>query len=216
MIVCGDYNGHIGCVRDHVEVVVGAFSVGDRNEEGSRIIDYGLLNGLSIMNTFYKHRESHKLIYSGWIGQVQQYVGKSMIDLFLTSDKRMFKNVRAVPSLSIDSTHRVVIATLTWKREKLPKKKGKQRFKIEKLKDPETASIMSEAINSRILETENRDWKAYKQIVASVAADILGCKKTYQGRKRTTPCWTDEVKNVVKEKMRCFRRWMKGVHLRTV
>ena len=82
--VCGDHNGHIGCVRDHVEAVVGAFSVGDRNEGRSRIIDYGLLNGLSITNTFYKHRESHKWTYYGWSSKVQQYVSKSMIDLFLT------------------------------------------------------------------------------------------------------------------------------------
>ena len=67
----------------------------------------------------------------------------------------MFKNVRAVPSLSMDYTHRMV-ATLTLNMEKLAKNKGKQRFKIEKLKDPETASIMSEVINNTILETEKQ------------------------------------------------------------
>ena len=46
-------------------------------------------------------------------------------------------------------------------------------------------------------------------MVTSIAADTIGCRKAYQGRKKTTPWWTDEVKNVVKEKMRCFRRWMK-------
>ena len=111
--------------------MIGAFSVGDKNEEGGRIVDYSLLNGLAVMNTFYKHRESHKWTYYGWNSEAQQYVSKSMIDLFLTSDKKIFKNVRAVPSLSMDSTHRMVIATLNWKTEKLPNKKGKQRFNIE-------------------------------------------------------------------------------------
>ena len=157
LIVCGDFNGHVGCRRDHVETVVGAFSVGDRNEEGGRIIDYGLLNGLAVMNTFYKHRDSHKWTYYGWNSEEQQYVSKSMIDLFLTSDKRIFQNVRAVPSLSMDSTHRMVIATLTWKTEKLPKKKGKQRFNIENLRDSETADTMREVINNKIVEAENRD-----------------------------------------------------------
>ena len=56
LILCGDFNGHVGCERDRIENVVGAFSVGDRSEEGGRIIYYGLLNRLAIMNTFYKHR----------------------------------------------------------------------------------------------------------------------------------------------------------------
>ena len=98
-LVSGDFNGHIGCQRNQVESVIGAFSVGDRNEEGCRIIDYSLLNGLAVMNTFYKHRESHKWTYYGWSSEAQQYVSKSMIDLFLSSDKKMFRNVRAVPSL---------------------------------------------------------------------------------------------------------------------
>ena len=82
-----------------------------------------------------------------------------MIDLFLTSDKTIFKNVRAVPSLSMDSTHRMVIGSLTWKREKLPRKRGKQRFNIEKLKEPETVNMMRGAINSKILAVEHRDWE---------------------------------------------------------
>ena len=81
-------------------------------------------------------------------------------------------------------------------------------FTIEKLKDPEAVSIMSELINNRILETENRDWKACKQIVTSAAADTLGCRRANQAKKNA-PSWTDEVKNEIKEKMRCSRRWMK-------
>ena len=209
LIVCGDFNGHIGCERNHVETVVGAFGLGDRNEEGGRVIDYGLLNRLAIMNTFYKHRESHKWTYYGWNSEAQQYVSKSMIDLFLTSDKKMFRNVRAVPSLSMDSTHRMVVATLTWKTEKLPKKKGKRRFNIEKFKDPRTVDTMKENIGNKILEAENRDWKTYREIVTSAATDSLGFKKTYQGRKKTTPWWTEAVRSAVGEKMRRFRKWMK-------
>ena len=128
LIVAGDFNGHIGCQRNQVESVIGAFSVGDRNDEGSRIIDYSLLKRMAVMNTFYKHRESHKWTYYRWNSEALQYISKSMIDLFLTTDKKIFKNVRAVPSLSMDSTHRMVIATLNWRTEKLPKKKGKPRF----------------------------------------------------------------------------------------
>jgi len=39
------------------------------------------------MNTFFKHRESHK----------------SMIDLVLAGQKRLIADVKAVPSVSMDS-----------------------------------------------------------------------------------------------------------------
>ena len=156
------------------------------------------------MNTFYKHRESHKWTYYGWNSEAQQYVSKSMIDLFLTSDKKIFKNVRAVPSLSMDSTHRMVIATLNWKTEKLPKKKGKQRFNIEKLKDSDTARTMREVIQRKILEAEDRDWEVYKEAVTSAAAETLGSKKSYQGKKKTAQLLTEEVRCSVREKIKGF------------
>ena len=49
----------------------------------------------------------------------------------------------------------------------------------------------------------------YKEIVTSSATDTLGSKKSYQGRKKTTPWWTEEVMSEVKEKMRLFRIWTK-------
>ena len=52
LIVCGDYNGHIGLDGRNVENMIRAFSASDRNVKGGRVIDYALVNGLSIMNTF--------------------------------------------------------------------------------------------------------------------------------------------------------------------
>ena len=51
MLVCGDINGHIGCDRRHYENVLGIHSIGNSNEEGSRILDFAVVNNLSIMNT---------------------------------------------------------------------------------------------------------------------------------------------------------------------
>ena len=68
---------------------------------------------------------------------------------------------------------------------------------------------MREAINNKIVEAEGREWKTYKEIVTSSATDTLRSKKSYQGRKKTTPWWTEEVMSAVKEKMRLFRIWTK-------
>ena len=61
---------------------------------------------------------------------------------------------------------------------------------------------MKEVIQRKILEAEDRDWEVYKEAVTSAAAETLGSKKSYQGRKKTTPWWTEAVKSAVGEKMK--------------
>ena len=213
LIVCGDFNGHIGCERNNIRNIVGAFSIGDRNAEGDRVIDFALVNGLSVMNTFYRHRESHKWTYYGWNEALREYTSKSMIDLFLTVDKNIFRDVRAVPSLSMDSTHRMVIATLNWKKQKPQRKKCKLRYKVERLKEPDRASDMRAKVADKLQDTQVEDvegeWSIYKNALTSAAEESIGVKNSYTGRKKTTPWWTDTVKEAVKLKMQCFRRWMK-------
>lgn len=55
------------------ERVMGAFGVGDRNQEGERLIDFAMRNGLSIMNTNYRHQESHKWTWYRWNREVGRY-----------------------------------------------------------------------------------------------------------------------------------------------
>ena len=46
MILCGDWNGHIDCDRKQYETVLGIQSIGNRNEEGKRIVDFAVVNNL--------------------------------------------------------------------------------------------------------------------------------------------------------------------------
>ncbi|XP_063884003.1 craniofacial development protein 2-like [Scylla paramamosain] len=137
VIVMGDMNGHVGQNRDGVEHVIGEFSIGERNQEGERIIDYCVMNNMSIMNTYYKHQESHKWTWYRWNAAQQGYTERSMIDLFLTNKKNIFKDVRTIPSVSLDSDHRLVVARLKIVKPKEKVKKKQKRFKLENLKDEE-------------------------------------------------------------------------------
>ena len=42
--------------------------------------------------------------------QLQSYTQKSMIDLFLTNNKPLFLDVKAVPSVSMGADHRIAMA----------------------------------------------------------------------------------------------------------
>ena len=101
LIISGDWNGHVGTERDGYEDIIGPHSVGNRNPEGDRIISFALVNRLSIMNTFFRHRDSHKWTWYRWSAARQGYTDRSMIDLIATNRKRLIYNVKAIPSVSI-------------------------------------------------------------------------------------------------------------------
>ena len=216
IIVMGDMNGHVGKNRDGVEHVIGEFSIGEKNQEGERIIDYCVMNNMSIMNTYYKHQESHKWTWYRWNALQQRYNEKSMIDLFLTNKKNLFKDVKTIPSVSLDSDHRLVVAKLGIGKPKERAKKKQKRFKLERLKDEETKQTLQQLIELRKpteLEIEEmsieEQWDQIKETVYGAAEETVGIKIKYGTKKKNTAWWTDDVKVAVKEKTRSFRKWMK-------
>lgn len=103
-----------------------------------------------------------------------------MIDLFLTVDKIMFRYVRAVPSLSMNSTHRIMIATLKWNKESHKREKCKTRFHVEKLKDPNCVSKMKDKISNKLEEVQASNLEGegneYKNLLTAVTVETLGIK----------------------------------------
>ncbi len=216
VIVMGDMNGHVGQNRDGVEHVIGEFSIGERNQEGERIIDYCVMNNMSIMNTYYKHQESHKWTWYRWNAAQQGYTERSMIDLFLTNKKNIFKDVRTIPSVSLDSDHRLVVAKLKIVKPKEKVKKKQKRFKLENLKDEEKKQALRQLVTLRKpteLELEEMNieeqWNKFKNTVYGAAEETVGIKIKYGTKKKSTAWWTYDVKEAVKEKTRSFRKWMK-------
>lgn len=67
-----DLNGH-RCEREGIENVIGGFSVGEKNPAGESVIEFCVQNDVSVINTFYKHRESHKWTCYKWNGKKKGY-----------------------------------------------------------------------------------------------------------------------------------------------
>ena len=135
IIVCGDFNGHIGRDRDMYEQNIGTHGIGNRNDAGVRVLEFAQINNLQIMNTYFQHRESHKWAWYRYDQQQMNYTQKSMIDLFLTNNTRIFMDVKAVPSLSMDADHRLVLAKIRITKPKETKGKGAKRYKVNRLTD---------------------------------------------------------------------------------
>ena len=50
----------MGTERGGYQNIIGPHGIGKKKVEGDRIINVAVINRLSIMNTFYQHRDSHK------------------------------------------------------------------------------------------------------------------------------------------------------------
>ena len=214
-IVLGDLNAHVGMERTGVREVLGAFGAGDRNGEGEVLIDFCLRNELSIMNTYYKHQDSHKWSWYRWDSEIGDYTQKSMIDFFITNNKKVFRDVKSVPSISLDSDHRLVLAKLSIKNPKRQRKVLKERFCLERLKEREVADEFRSKIRS-LKPEENDDiedieteWENFKSKVTAGAREVVHTKKIGGGKKKKTIWWTDDVREAIKRKSILFRRWMR-------
>lgn len=213
IIVMGDMNGHVGVEREGIETVVGAFGVGLGNREGERIVDFCVGNNMAIMNTYYKHQESHKWTWYRWNNEDQTYTDKSMIDMFLTNNKTLFRDVKAIPSESCDSDHRLVIGKLRIAAPKTRARTMQKRLLVENLKNEECVEQLQQRITENVPEgatnSAEEEWERYRRVVAEIAEEVIHSKRSCGTRKRRTPWWTEEVKTAVKEKTLAFRRWMR-------
>ena len=214
-IILGDLNAHVGNNRNNIESVMGAFGIGEVNGDGENLIDFCIRNRLAIMNTFFKHRDTHKWSWYRWNTDRGDYVERSMIDLILTNNKKIFKDVKSIPSVSLDSDHRLVLAKMKIKLLRPLKKLVRERIKVERLKEQEIdrqyREKVSEARPKEHQETEDieKEWENMKEKNIQIAKEVIETKRVSGGKKKKTLWWTEEVREAVKKKSVAFRKWMK-------
>ena len=137
-----------------------------------------------------------------------------MLDLFLANNKKLFRDVKAIPSASMDADHRMVPAKIDVTVPKRKKGIERRRLKMIKLGDPEYFDRVRSRIEEKLSDiVKDRDteakWNNFKKKVTEAVTGALSEKVPYRGRKKTTLLWTEDVRVAVKQKMNCFRRWMK-------
>ena len=188
-VICGDLNGHIGRNRVGYKNIIGAHSIGERNVEGQRILDFATANNLSVMNTYFQHRDSQKWTWYRYNHQVQAYTQKSMIDMYMTNNKALFLDVKSVPSCSMDADHRLVMANIRMKKPGRRKMAGVKRYKLGKLREPETKDKLKRAIEEKCGRESGEGetevlWSAFKRKLVEAANEILGEKNPTEGKRR--------------------------------
>ena len=115
-IVMGDFNAKVGDRR--VEDIVGPWGLGNRNEQGNRLIDWCKENDFIISNTWY---ENHPRRRYTWTSPGDR--SRNQIDFILIQKRfrNSVKSAKTMPGADCDSDHVPVLCEVQIKLKQLKK-----------------------------------------------------------------------------------------------
>ena len=206
----GDFNAHVGVEKEGFEGSHGGFGIGERNEEGTNLLDCVMALDCCIMNTYFKKEDRHLLTYKS--GE-----NESMIDYWIVKKEMRcrVKNVKVIANEECVQQHRMVLVDWCGNRKKKRRKASKTRLKCWKLKDEGCRRKLKEVVDELLQQCEDADedvnvaWNSFAKAVTKGAEIVLGRMKG-EGRRREAWWWCKDVKLAIEEKRKRYKEWQKA------
>ena len=184
-IILGDFNAKIGhgAYLNWPEIA-SRFSIGSANASGEILLQFCAMNDLSIMNTFYQHKNHRLVTWTSPDGKSQ-----NQIDFFLIkqSGKSNIKNCRVYNSADIGSDHSLLLSTCSFELQKHKVvKKIPRKFDIDRLQQREIAEEFQVKIGGAFaplldLETTVDElYDSFKNAANKVTKEVVGYRKSKQ------------------------------------
>ena len=175
LVICGNFNGHVGKVANGYEGVHGGHSYGLRNTEGERILEFAVAHNLVGITHFHK-KDNHLITYHSG--------GKSnQIDYILVrkSDFKQVRNIKVIPGEEDVTQHRLLVSDMKWKFVKQAKKTFTPKLRTRKLnhnvinlfKDRLTHPLASDT-NEKYVEDQ---WMHLKTNLLQATEETCGISK---------------------------------------
>lgn len=212
-IIIGDFNAKVGQEKRY-RPAVGKYSRHKKtNDNGQRLINFGMEKQLQIKATFLKHREIHKETWKSPDGRTKNQIDHLLIEL---KHSTCIENVKSARGAEIDSDHYLVWAKINqeipW--EKKIRRKQQKNWEVGPLqKDPHIKEEYEQEVE-KILKTENKkeeleeEWKTLKETLEQVAKKLLPNKKVMKN------IWfDDECKEIIEQ---LNKAKMKMLHEQTI
>jgi len=205
VVVCGDFNGHVGERVEGCEGVHGGKGFGKRNMEGEMLLEFAGAHQLAIMNTWFDKNDSRKITYeSGKNQTVVDYVLVSRSEMSAVADVTVVRNE------PILLQHKLIVCRLVvtgW----VPKRRNVfvRKCKVFKLKDPRVLEEFQRRVSVKV-EGRTGDakdvesiWSGLKDCLLDTAKDVCGESKG-PPRHEETWWWNEDCARAVEEKRKLF------------
>ena len=186
LMVIGDFNAKVGDDRQGFEDAMGHEGIGNRNDNGFRLLECCVNNELVVTGTLFQHKNIHKTTWTSPDGKT-----KNIIDHILVNRKwiKSIRDTRTFRGADVGSDHNLLICNVKLCL-KAVKKQGKSLRKVyntDKLKDQQTRQEFTIKLKNRfrILEDLNDDdehvvektWYRIKDNYNKTAEEVLGFRK---------------------------------------
>ncbi|CAH0555067.1 unnamed protein product [Brassicogethes aeneus] len=218
IIIIGDLNGRVGKADEESGETIGAHGETIRNNNGKRLIDFCLMNNLIITNTFFQHKEIHKITREV-TREVANRGERSIIDYVIIGKdfRKEVQDTRVRRGAKLFTDHYLVMTKVKIKncRDAEQKKKQSEKEVIQtyKLRQKECTERYREKIEiemAKIKENTNintleEQWKIFKETIIETARITCGLTKINKGKKQTR-WWSEEIKAEIKTKK---NKWIK-------
>jgi exonuclease III len=217
-ILMGDFNAHVGNDIQTWGSVIGRNGDAHQNANGEKVLDFCCANGLSIMNTFFQHKDIHKYTwYRDSLGQ------RSMIDFFIVSSdlKANVLDVCVKRGAELSTDHHLVVCTFRLQSpvKYHPKGRSQKAYRIrwEALEDLKTRERFAGDMACRFRQIPDdffsveEEWELFKTAIIASATECCGRKRlgvATDGEKRTAWWKTPGVQEAVREKKQTFKAWL--------
>ena len=210
LIICGDFNGHVGAEADGFEGVHGGKGFGIRNTEGEMLLEFADAMGLVVGNTWFTKTDSQKITYeSGGFKTQVDYV------LMRKEERALVSNVKVVHSEACIPQHKLIICEMKLAvRVERKREVFVSRHKVWKLKEEKFQQKFMEKIRLKAADMRSDGgveslWKFMKESLLDVADEVCGRTKG-PPRHRESWWWNDEVGKAVDEKRKLYMVWKKS------
>lgn len=126
-LLIGDLNAKIGKKLDKSENPLGKYGYGERNERGSRLLNFLQEHGLYSMNSFFDKKPQQKWTWISPDGKT-----KNEIDFIISNRKEIVHDVTVLNNFSIGSDHRMIRSKISInskaERSKMIRRENKKKW----------------------------------------------------------------------------------------
>ena len=186
LVVCGDFNGHVGSEKDGFEGVHGVHGYRVRNTEGEMLLEFADAMNLVVATSWFTKHDYQLVTYeSGGCKTVVDYI------LVRRSEINMVTDVTVKPNEPVLPQHKLLMGTFQLNESGCTKVKEVfvSRCKVWKLKEPEIRlayeTKVGEHLANSVIGGDDVEvmWSGLKKCLLEVASEV--CGKT-RGKQRAT------------------------------